>query len=77
VLASRVGVDVEAFVNDTVQGHAALSMCDACECAQCCESEKRLFHRMISKDYESFVQGEYLSSVEALLVQLREKLHVM
>ncbi|WP_211697339.1 hypothetical protein, partial [Paraburkholderia aspalathi] len=37
-------------------------------------SEKRLFHRMISKDYESFVQGEYLSSVEALLVQLREKL---
>jgi hypothetical protein len=68
VAAARVGVHVDTNVNDAVQGHAALRVSDACERAQCCESEKRLFHRMISKEYESFVQGEYLSNVDALLI---------
>jgi L-fucose isomerase-like protein len=58
-MAARVRVDVKTFVNNAVQRHAALSMSDASKCAQCCKSEKRLFHRKISKDLQIiFKQGK-------------------
>jgi hypothetical protein len=50
MLATSVGVDVETFVKKTVQGHAALRMSDASTRAQCRYSEKRLFHRIISRE---------------------------
>ncbi|ALL63967.1 hypothetical protein K788_0006805 [Paraburkholderia caribensis MBA4] len=52
-------------------------MSDASKRAQCCQSEKRLFHRKISKELRIiFKQGKYLS-VSRPCVTSSRSCHVM